>query len=122
LLPLQEYFLNRRTNPEQFPKYVGVRITQEDARLYENVLGCCERGCLDEIAKKGVSEEVVQDSCESRTEGLDEIVGHDSGEDSGGEVSVNAELVSNMQPHTTPVNDVEERKALVRTLQKFGFI
>jgi hypothetical protein len=27
-----------------------------------------------------------------------------------------------MQPHTTPVNDVEERKALVRTLQKFGFI
>lgn len=119
---MQEYFLNRRTNPEQFPKYVGVRITQEDARLYENILGCCGRGCLDEIAKEGVSEEVGQDSCESRAERVDEIIGHDSGEDIEGEVSVNAESVSNMQPHTTPVSDVEERKALVRTLQKFGYI
>lgn len=96
LEPLQEYFSNRRTNPEQFPKYVGVRITQEDARVYENVLGCCERGCLEEVifAKEGegASEEVGQDACEERAEGVDEIVGHDSGEYSG----LNPGLVSNM--------------------------
>jgi hypothetical protein len=110
-VPIQEYFLNRRMNPEQFPEYVGVRITQEDARVYQNVLGCCERGCLDEVilAKVGggASEGVGQESCESRAEGRDEIVGDDSGEDSGGEVSVDPELVSNIHPHNNPVNDVE---------------
>ncbi len=48
-----------------------------------------------------------QDTRKSRADGLDEIVGHGSGRDTGVEVSVNPELVSNRHADNSPVNDVE---------------
>ncbi len=122
--PLQEYFLNRRTNSEQFPKYIGVRITQEDARFYENVLGCCERGCLDEVilAKEvdGASEEVGQDAYESRAEGLDEIIEHGSGNEKSGAVSINPDLESHTPPHGSSANDAEEEESSAEDASESG--
>jgi hypothetical protein len=105
-MPLQEYFLNRRTNPEQLPKYVAVRITQEDARLYENVLSCCYKGCLDAVVRAGAFEE----GFEGARAGVDEIVEHGSGYEKRGDVSVNPDLVSHAHSRGCSSNDVEEEE------------
>ncbi|KAN0095279.1 hypothetical protein V8E51_015990 [Hyaloscypha variabilis] len=72
LLPLQEYFENRRTNPEDYPKYVGVIFTQEDARLYENALSGCPVGCTHGLSVIAVSEQGAGEVlCDSQLEASD---------------------------------------------------
>jgi len=111
LLPLQEYFLNRRANQKDYPKYVGVRITQEDARLYDNVLSCCSRGCAHEASKEVESELEVEDaSRESHLENPDEITEHDSSEEHQGEAPANTESVCSTNRQGSDNGDVDREE------------
>jgi hypothetical protein len=104
---LQEYFLNRRANRKDYPKYVGVRVTQEDARLYDNVLSCCSRGCAHEVSKEVDSELEAEDaSRESHPENLDEITEHESGEEHQGEALANTESVCSTHRQGSDSGDV----------------
>lgn len=55
LRPISAYFINKRTNPQNYPDYEVLEITQVDEALYENALGCCSPDCPREQCKKDAS-------------------------------------------------------------------
>jgi hypothetical protein len=111
LLPLQEYFLNRRANRKDYPRYVGIRITQEDAKLYDNVLSCCSRGCAHEVFKQVESELEAEDaSRESHLENPDEITEHKSSEEHQGEALANTESVCSTYRQGSNSGDVDREE------------
>lgn len=111
LLPLQEYFLNRRANPKDYPKYVGVRITQEDARLYDNVLSCCSRGCAHELSKEVESEMEAKEAFrESHLEDPDGTTEHESSEEHQREAPANTESVCSTHRRGSDNVDVDREE------------
>jgi hypothetical protein len=111
LLPLQEYFLNRRANSKDYPKYVGVRITQEDARLYDNVLSCCSRGCAHELSKEVESElEAKKAFRESHLEDPDGTTEHESSEEHQREAPANTESVCSTHCRGSDNGDVDREE------------
>ncbi|KAE9367882.1 hypothetical protein N431DRAFT_348311 [Stipitochalara longipes BDJ] len=94
LLPLQEYFVNRRSNPKDYSKYVGIRFTQEDARLYDNVLSCCPRGCAHGLSRFTASEQEAEVPSESQREASIEDIHHESRGKHQGGASQSSESVS----------------------------
>jgi hypothetical protein len=121
MVPLQEYFLNRRTNPKDYPKYVGIRIVQVDARLYDNVLECCPRGCANIVAKEAVFEESAEKtSREPQQEGSNGITEYGSGEDNFGDVSVNNESALDSEPHSCDTGDVEKDEPFAEDSSESG--
>jgi len=54
LEPLQTYFLDRAMNPRNYPKHIGIRITQDDPPSYDERLednSRCSRAVLKENSK-----------------------------------------------------------------------
>jgi hypothetical protein len=109
LVPLQEYFLNRRTNPKDYPKYIGIRIMQEDASLYDNVLECCPRGCAHVVAKDAVSEGRTEEySRQPLAETSKRTFEHISEESHGENSSVSAESPFDTHPQGSDNRDARE--------------
>jgi hypothetical protein len=118
LVPLQEYFLNRRTNPKDYPKYVGIRIMQEDASLYDNVLECCPRGCAHVVAKDAVSEGRAEES--SRQPLAEKTFEHNS-ESHGEDGSASVEPPFDTYPNIGLIMMREKMSIPLRTVRNPGF-
>ena len=85
LVPLQEYFVKRQSTPQDYPKYVGIRFSPEDARLYANAPSGCPPGCDHGLSIPAVPEQKAEEvSCESQPQGSDTVAENESREEHEG--------------------------------------